>query len=102
MEYKPLTLRSSHTFDVHYCYNCNYEVVKGWGNNLYVSIGNRMYRWSITDEDSVARIWYIGEPGVPGVRANRKMFLVKTFNDHFPQITPQNIEQKLKFMLLFL
>jgi len=94
-----------HTFDVHYCYDCAAEYVDWAGVvsiHLYVTINNRMYRWSVEDKGSLARLWYVGEPGEPGVRANRKMFLIKSFKEDFPQITPENIERKLRFILLFL
>lgn len=101
MVYCPIDVQS-HMFEVHYCYNCSYEVVVGWGESLYKIVNERMYRWSLVAETEVARLWHVGEPGIPGERPNRKMKLVKTFNSHHPNVTPDNIEQKIKFMLLFL
>lgn len=108
--YVPLVIKGGrgdskyHTFDVRYCYECAAEYVD-WGGitsiHLYTTINSRMYRWSIEDGGTLARLWYIGEPGEPGVRANRKLKLVKSFKET-PQITPENIERKLRFMLLFL
>jgi hypothetical protein len=90
--------------EAHFCYDCNYEYVlfgsDTENHHLYTTINNRMYRWSL--EYGVAHIWHVGEPGVPGAQPNRKMFLIKTFKDSFPEITPENIERKLRFMLLFL
>lgn len=100
--------KSFHKFDVHYCYNCAAEYVKfGDANSIhiYTTINNKMYRWSVNDIEShpqLGTIWYIGEPGEPGVRTNRKLKLLKSFHGNFPQITPENIERKLRFMLLFL
>ena len=102
--YVPLTISSKKTFKVYYCYDCSYEYVDkmSWSNHhLYASINNRMYRWSVDESGTAANLWYVGEPGDPGKFPNRKMFLIKTFKD-FPQITPQNIERKLRFILLFL
>lgn len=106
--YVPLVIKGGngdnkyHTFEVHYCYDCKAEYVKWSGSDtihLYATINTRMYRWSINGGD--AYLWYVGEPGEPGVRPNRKLKLVKSFRE-FPPITPQNIERKLRFMLLFL
>ncbi len=100
------TSRGPKQFEVYYCYDCSYEyVLLGSGienHHLYVTINNRMYRWSVEDEGKLARLWYIGEPGIPGVRANQKLSHIKSFKEYFPEITPQNIERKLRFILLFL
>jgi hypothetical protein len=100
------TSLGAHQLTVHYCYDCKYEyVVFGFYDNinqhLYVEINNRTYRWSL--EYGMAQLWYVGEPGIPGERPNRKMKRLQSFKDgYYPSITPQNIEQKLRFMLLFL
>jgi hypothetical protein len=109
--YVPLSIKggvgdnSFHMFEVHYCYDCKAEYVD-WAENtsihLYTMINNRMYRWSIEGNGTTGRLWYVGEPGEPGIRPNRKLSLVKSFTKDFPPITPQNIERKLRFMLLFL
>lgn len=94
-----------HTIEVSFCYNCKYEYAS-WGGavtrNLYATINDKMYRWSIEDADGVARLWYVGEPGEPGVRPNRKLRVLKSFAKFYPTITPTNIERKLKFILVFL
>ncbi len=107
--YVPLQV-SRRKFEVHYCYDCSAEYVNyGDGEakavHLYITMSNKMYRWSVDeDEDHTqfGRIWYVGEPGVPGERPNRKMKMLKSFNQYFPSITPENIERKLRFILLFL
>ncbi len=90
--------------EAYFCYDCSYEYVRMGidieNHHLYTVVNNRTYRWSL--EYGVAHIWYVGEPGIPGAQPNRKMFLVKTFKEGFPAITPQNIERKMRFMLLFL
>lgn len=91
--------------EAYFCYDCNYEYALLGGvenHHLYTTINNRMYRWSVEEDGATARLWYVGEPGIPGVQPNRKMFHIKSFKEHFPQITPQNIERKLRFILLFL
>jgi hypothetical protein len=98
--------RSTHrVFEVYYCYDCKAEYVH-FGNiknhHLYTTINNRMYRWSVEIDGAMGRLWYVGEPGEPGVTPNRKMELVKNFHAIYPAITPGNIQEKLKFILLFL
>jgi hypothetical protein len=101
--YVPLSINPKYKFEVHYCYDCAAEFVdKPAAVHLYKEINNRMYRWSVEEVGNMARIWYVGEPGVPGRRPNRKMRLVKSFKENFPQVNPKNIERKLRFMLLFL
>jgi hypothetical protein len=109
--YVPLVIKggngdkSYHKFDVHYCYDCEAEYVH-WGQinsvHLYTTVNNRMYRWSVELDGTMARLWYVGEPGEPGVRPNKKLKLVKNFKSIYPKITPQNVNEKLRFILLFL
>jgi hypothetical protein len=91
--------------DAYYCYDCQAEYVD-WGNiknvHLYTTINSRMYRWSVEMNGTMGRLWHVGEPGIPGQRFNRNLELIKNFKEHYPQINPQNINRKLKFILLFL
>ena len=90
-------------FEVYYCYDCSAEFVNTTGGvHLYVNINDKMYRWSVEDEGKLGRLWYVGQPGTPGIEPNRKMFLLKTFKEDLPVITPQNIEEKLRFILVFM
>jgi hypothetical protein len=105
--YVPLQV-SKRKFDVHYCYNCSAEYVSYSDTSsvhIYTIINNKMYRWSvnsITEQSDYGTIWYVGEPGIPGERPNRKMKMLKSFDTYLPNITPENIVNKLRFMLLFL
>ena len=106
--YVPLQVSEKHTFIVHYCYACQAEYVdhktdNGLTVSLYTTIGNRLYRWMIMQDDDgpVGHLWHIGEPGIPGQRPNRKVKLLKTFHTP-PNIIPSNVEKKLRFILLFL
>lgn len=106
--YVPLQISKTRKFEVYYCYDCSAEYVN-YGDtdsvHIYATLNNKMYRWSvnsITDQDDYGTIWYVGEPGIPGEQPNRKMKMLKSFNTYLPDITPENIERKLRFMLLFL
>lgn len=106
--YVPLRVSDRRTFEVHYCFDCNAEYVDYGSNNglaihLYTKFNDKMYRWSITEHEkgSAGYLWYVGEPGEPGVRPNRKLKLLKHFNEPHT-IIPSNVESKIRFMLLFL
>ena len=99
----PQTSSNFRRFEVYYCYDCNAEYVESTGGvHLYATINNKMYRWSMEEEGTIGRLWSVGEPGIPGAQPNRKMFLIKSFKKDLPVITPQNILEKLKFILVFL
>lgn len=109
MAYVPLTLShsgiSAITVPAYYCHGCNYEYAPIGGmknHHLYRMVGEKMYRWSYEETTNVARIWYVGKPGVPGVSPNSDLKLLKSFEEHFPEVTPQNVEDKLKLVLVFL
>lgn len=102
--YVPLQIKK-HKFEVHYCYDCAAEYVS-WGQikskHLYTTINNRMYRWSVELDGALGRLWYIEEPGEPGRSPNKGLKMVKNFGSNYPTITPQNVNDKLRFILLFL
>ncbi len=107
--YVPLTLShsgiSAIKINAYFCHDCQYEYAPIGGmkyHHLYKMVNNRMYRWSIEDTTKVARLWYVGQPGIPGQVPNKDLKILKTFEDHYPEITPENVERKLKFILLFL
>jgi hypothetical protein len=92
-------------FEVYYCFDCMTEYVH-WANinnvHQYAMINDRMYRWSIELDGTLGRLWYVAEPGTPGKIPNKGLKLVKSFKQNYPTITPQNIQEKLRFILLFL
>lgn len=93
-----------HKFDVHYCFDCNYErcaIGSTVNHHLYKMINERMYRWSTREEDETGYLWHVGKPGVPGVRLNQDMKLIKFLKKQASLITPENIERKIKMILLF-
>ncbi len=96
---------------VDFCEKCMAEYVY-WAEgdkipfvtNLYITHNDKLYRWSLHYHEGKGRLWYIEEPGIPGVRANKKLKLLKVFSkeDETPHITPQNILEKVKLILLFM
>lgn len=90
---------------VYYCYDCQaeYAFFGSFLNvHIYTTIRDRMYRWSVEWNGAMGRLWYVGKPGIPGKVSNDDLQLVKDFNQTYPNITPQNIQKKLRFILLFL
>ena len=92
---------------VYYCQECQAEYVY-WSDintlssiHLYTTINGKMYRWSTGTTDTDARLWYIANPGVPGQTHNSGVELLKNFPDH-PDLTPQNVQAKIHFMLPYL
>lgn len=107
--YSPIEEMELMSIRVHWCAQCHAEylhfsespVVNSW--SLYITISERMYRWTVTALGA-ASLWYIKEPGVPGSRANRnyQRLLNLTKEDVQPTINPQNIKSKIQTYLLFL
>lgn len=102
--YSPLKDMEVHEVKVYFCHSCNAEYLF-WqdgslaSQSLYVTINNKMYRW--TEGAGIYQLWYVKTPGEPGVRINQNMESIKAFRfDNYPVITPENIEQKVKIMLL--
>lgn len=91
---------------VYFCHTCLAEYVfVGNGKslshyNLYATINNKMYRWTIND--SCALLRYVKCPGQVGSIVNRDLGILKIFKSDIPIITPQNIKDKLQTYLIFL
>lgn len=110
--HRPLEQMESRNIKVYFCATCQaeYTYFPPWnegdlaGQHLYVTINNQLYRWSLGGPlKETAYLWHIREPGIPGVKPNRKTKLLKHFDKGEQlDINPQNIEAKIKFMLLFL
>ena len=90
---------------VQFCHTCLAEYVFYRDEtlshySLYTTLGEKMYRWTIAH--SVAFIRYVEKPGIPGQVPNKDMRVVHRFANDIPEITPQNINEKLKTYLVFL
>lgn len=109
--YVPISISPERNLSIYYCYPCSAEYVC-WVTggresvHLYCKINNNLYRWSPNDYNElnikIGRLWHIKEPGEPGIRANRKMTLLKSFGEDVPAINPNNIEEKIKLILLYM
>ena len=111
--YVPLTAKgaggssNARTLRVHFCEDCMAEYVY-WSQDgkiaktyLYTTINGKMYRWATYPTRAAAFLSYVEEPGIPGVRPNQKVSTLQKFTD-FPDITPSNINEKVRAWLPFL
>ena len=93
---------------VYFCQPCSAEYVF-WTDNgglatthLYTTIGENMYRWTLTANPVEARLFLIKEPGVPGKKPNRGIERLQLFREDILDITPSNIAEKIGFLLTWL
>lgn len=96
---------NKHGLDVYYCNECSTEYLywsdgKFAGIYLYVNIGERSYRWS-TNSDKTKGYLRRCQPS-PHAETPYPVKLLASFDAPLPEITPDNIEQKVKTMLVFL
>jgi hypothetical protein len=109
-EYEPLPVfhgGSTRLLSVYYCRPCQAEYIcytkdsQLWRYHLYTTINNKMYRWSAHSSVEGGRLWYIGEPGIPGKQPNKGLVELKYLKD-LQNITPQNIADKISTLLPFI
>jgi hypothetical protein len=93
---------------VYFCSPCSAEYVF-WSDNgdlatthLYTTIGENMYRWTLTANPPEARLFIIREPGVPGKVPNKGIERLQLFQEDILDITPSNIQEKIGFLLTWL
>lgn len=107
--YAPLNEMEVHGVKVFFCHECQAEYVvfpdgTVASTSLYTKINQKMYRWTVTSVGN-GIIYHVVEPGIPGVKKN-KLSMVKHFNSKDGQaiqnLTPQNVNDKLKTWLIFL
>jgi hypothetical protein len=104
--YTPLEDMELHGIKVYYCFSCQAEYIY-WrdgtiaNTSLYTSINDKMYRWSVYPNDGM-RLWYFRVPGIPGARANKGGKVLFHIENNYANITPQNVEAKIRNILLFL
>jgi hypothetical protein len=108
--YAPLEEMENHGVKVFFCHPCRAEYLCWDDNNTYSSVSiyteiqNRIYRWTrwTNTAKGAAQLWLIKNPGVPGTRRNQNLESVMYLEKDIPDITPDNIKEKIKTWLLFL
>jgi hypothetical protein len=106
-EYKPLKEMSNLGVKVYFCFKCNAEYLY-WQNDqlgsisLYLTLNNNMYRW--TDSlNGFMILYHVYIPGIPGEKVNAlKSIFCLTPEQAKPEITPDNIANKIRNYLLLL
>src|ERR1035437_6716662 len=89
-------------FRVDYCNSC-YAEYPYWGQkseypyavNLYVTLHDKIYRWSYHFKNNIGRLWHINDPGFVGLTPNKNSKLLKTIKEDCPKVTPQNVKEKI-------
>lgn len=105
--FAPLEEMSRRNISIFYCHHCSAEYTF-WSDGspsseaVYTYINLKLYRWVITPDNNAGYLWYIKEPGMPGLLPNKGASLIKEFKEDVPAITPTNIEEKLKTYLVFI
>lgn len=106
--YRPIDKPETNSVKIYFCYDCSAEYIYWLDFNyenyittsIYITHHHKMYRWTTTG--SIAHLWYVKTPGIPGVKKNEGLELLKTFEEDIPNITPDNFLDKLSIYLLFL
>lgn len=116
--YTPLAEMEELDVKVYFCSTCIAEYCYFWDDvhgswqrngqpssvSLYTTINTKVYRWTISSTGD-ANLWYIKNPGIPGTRKNIDLECLKSFmtkDGSVPEITPQNINDKIRTWLVFL
>jgi hypothetical protein len=111
--YAPLDEFKRFKIDIYYCHTCQAEYLY-WSNgdisswSLYTTINDRMYRITYSypgagEVHGITRLWYIQDPGNPGTRKNNGCSFISNFdNIEMPEITPHNVNEKIRSYLLFI
>jgi hypothetical protein len=92
---------------VYFCDACRAETVSFaddgnyFSHSLYTVINDRMYRWTTFKGTIAGVLSHIGKPGIPGERPNGSVTNLLELKI-YPNITPENVQEKIRFMLLFL
>jgi len=105
----PLEEMESYGVNVFFCPPCKAEYLY-WRTShnyssvsLYTEIQGKTYRWTCMSQ-GISTLWWVKNPGIPGTRRNIDMqsILYISPEEGIPDITPANINDKVKIWLLFL
>lgn len=93
----------------HWCETCQAEYLRFEDSDtinsctLYTTIKDKCYCWATTGTGRAA-LWYVENPGELGkeISRDREVLFSLAPRDNQPTITPENVNQKIKTMLVFL
>jgi len=107
--YNPLEEMEHYGVKIFFCHTCKAEYLY-WRTNqnyssvsLYTEIQGKMYRWTYRTQ-GYSQLWWVKNPGIPGTRRNRDLqsILHVSPEEGIPDITPANINSRVRTWLLFL
>lgn len=110
--YAPLPHMENFNVKIFFCHPCQAEYLyymqdgepsnKPSSVSLYTTVSGRMFRWTVMAHGH-GQLWKVGKPGIPGIKMNEDMEAVVHFDDlEGIQLTPKNIEGKIRSWLPFL
>lgn len=104
--YAPIDEMEKFDVKIYFCYPCQAEYIyfnsyRLASISLYTDVNNKKYRWTMPVA-GYKQLWLIKDPGVPGTRKNNNLELIRSFKDDMYEITPINIQEKIKIWLLML
>lgn len=107
--YSPIDQASKMGLDIYWCQTCQAEYLYFRDStfasscSLYTQIKDKTYRWTTTATDR-SILWYVKTPGTPKITINKDCELLYSMGpeDNQPNITPNNIQHKVKTYLIFL
>ncbi len=109
--FAPLEEMEEHGVHVYFCHPCKAEYLYYWDDtlastSLYVEIGSKTYRWTVSHDEITGALWHVKTPGVPGRRRNVDLIIIKSFDTRKGEVvhvlTPETVTDKIKTWLLFL
>jgi hypothetical protein len=110
-QYAPLEVMTQYGYEIYFCATCQAEYIyyntpniKATSVSLYAEVKDKLYRWTAYREGAEIRhtLWWVREPGLPGIKANRKMKCLLSYKEEMPIITPKNIQSKIFSWLPYL
>jgi len=113
--YEPIERMEEFSIKVFFCHPCQAEYLRFYNVfkdelsrtssvSLYTKINGKTYRWT-WQADGNGQLWHVKNPGTPGRQVNEGMeaiYYVEKENVRGLNITPQNIESRVRSWLLFL
>ncbi|CAB4196603.1 hypothetical protein UFOVP1290_123 [uncultured Caudovirales phage] len=105
-QYTPLVEMEKLGVEIYFCYPCNTEYlcwkITDYGYSIYTDFKDKTYRWSTDMNNTYGDLYSIDDPGIPGVKKNEGLKMIKSFKGDLPDITPSNINEKLSVYLWFI
>ena len=111
--YAPLEELEAYDVKVFFCYPCQAEylyykndLLTAASVSLYAEVNHKNYRWTVFNEKQCGTLWWIKAIGIPGVRVNKDLIHLLSFDtrkeEKVPQLTPFDVAERILLWLPFL